>query len=81
MRVGIIIAVTAALGLLAISCSEDAPTAPTVTLGSWEVIRPPYDGAWTHCDAQGEGTVWATVLRDGSKKAAIARYSNGAWSI
>ena len=81
MRVGITIAVVAALGALVISCGEDAPTAPTVTLGSWEVIRPPYDGAWTHCDTQRDGTIWATVLRDGSKKAAIARYRNGSWTI
>jgi hypothetical protein len=81
MRAGIIITVTAALGALVISCGEDAPTTPTATLGSWEVIRPPYDGAWTHCDGQSDGTIWVTVLRDGSKRAAIARYRSGAWTI
>lgn len=81
MRAGIMLVVAAALGALVTSCGEDAPAAPTVTLGSWEVIRPPYDGAWTHCDVQSDGTIWATVLRDGSKRAAIARFNNGAWTI
>jgi hypothetical protein len=77
----IITVAAAAVAALAISCGEDGTTAPTATLGSWEVIRPPYDGAWTHCDVQNDGTVWATVLLEVSKKAALAHYKDGVWTV
>jgi hypothetical protein len=81
MRAGIFTVVAAALAVLAVSCGEDAPTTPAAPVGSWEVIRPPYAGAWTHCDGQSDGTIWATVLRDVSKRAAIARFQDGTWTI
>jgi hypothetical protein len=81
MRAGIIPVMASALALLSTSCGEDASAPATAPLGSWEVRRPPYDGAWTHCDVQSDGTLWATVLLEDSKKAAVVRYENGGWEI
>ncbi|UCH77645.1 MAG: hypothetical protein JSU81_07890 [Candidatus Coatesbacteria bacterium] len=74
--------VTAAAALL-LACADEGttPTPNTTSIGTWEVHTPPYAGAWTHCDLQSDGTLWATIIRDGSKRAAIVRHGEGGWSI
>lgn len=70
----------AAVAASFISCGEDTTTAPTPALGSWTVYAPPYEGAWTHCDVQNDGTLWATVLLADSSRAAIVRHKDDRWA-
>jgi len=81
MRGWAVLTLGAAAAALVISCGEDEVTTPTTSVGSWTVLEPPYEGAWTHCDVREDGTVWATVLLTDSKRAAVARYNNGAWAV
>ncbi len=81
MRVWILLTLGAAAAAFILSCGEDAVTNPIPSVGSWTVVEPPYAGAWTHCDVRQDGTVWVTVLLDGSKRAAVARYKDGTWVI
>lgn len=81
MRGWIFLTLGAAAAALVMSCGEDEVTTPTASVGSWTVIEPPYEGAWTHCDVQEDGTVWATVLLADSKRAAVVRYKDNAWTI
>ena len=81
MRGWIFLTLGAAAAALVMSCGEDEVTTPTASVGYWTVIEPPYEGAWTHCDVQEDGTVWATVLLADSKRAAVVRYKDGAWGI
>jgi hypothetical protein len=81
MRGWTIVALGAAAAALILSCGDDAVTDPTGQVGSWMLAEPPYAGAWTHCDVMDDGTVWVTLLLDGSKRAAVARYEDGSWTI
>jgi hypothetical protein len=67
-----------ALGALAISCSEEGPTAPEI--GAWTFYGSPYEGALTHCAVQRDGTFWATIQLDGSRRAAIISFDGAEWS-
>ena len=65
--------------LVVAACSNGEFTAPTATVGRWEVFTPPYAGAWTHCDVTEDGTLWATMILDGSKRAAIVKFDGRRW--
>ncbi|UCH77644.1 MAG: hypothetical protein JSU81_07885 [Candidatus Coatesbacteria bacterium] len=67
-----------ALGALAVSCGEEGPTAPEV--GAWTFYDSPYEGALTHCAVQRDGTFWATVQLEASRRTAIVSYDGEAWS-
>lgn len=69
-----------AAGAILISCGEEV-TAPAPATASWTVFPPPYDGAWTNCDLQSDGTLWATLLLTDNKHAAIARFKDNTWAI
>lgn len=80
MRGWLNILMAAAAAASLISCGEDAGTTPAASVGSWTVYAPPYEGAWTHCDVQSDGTVWATVLLGDSNRAAVARCKDNVWA-
>ncbi|MGD8719082.1 MAG: hypothetical protein PVH29_09715 [Candidatus Zixiibacteriota bacterium] len=65
--------------LVLVACANDEFTAPTATVGQWEICTPPYAGAWTHCDVTEDGTLWATMILDGSKRAAIVKFDGRRW--
>ncbi len=80
MRSWIYVMMGTAAAAFLISCGEDV-TAPVPATASWTVFTPPYDGAWTNCDLQTDGTLWATLLLTDSKHAAVARFKDNTWTI
>ncbi len=73
-----ICAAVLSLAVLTTYCGEDEPTTPQ--LGAWTFYAPPYEGAWSHCAVQRDGTFWGTVQLDGSGRAAIVRFDGTSWS-
>jgi hypothetical protein len=78
MKTGKICAAVLSLAVLTTFCGEEET--PTPQLGAWTFYDPPYDGAWSHCAVQSDGTFWGTVQIDGSGRAAIVRFDGESWS-
>lgn len=78
MKVTKICAAIISLAFLTTFCGEEET--PTPRLGAWDFYDPPYDGAWSHCAVQGDGTFWGTVQLDGSGGAAIVSFDGTSWS-